>query len=98
MIKGWGLGVNEVEVCLDLLAIEPVEVILLAGRYTLLDRRAEAALLPCLRDCGGSLVVGSSVPKPKPLRPVAATTLRTPPAKPPAIPPLSSPKSLTGAE
>lgn len=58
VIKAWGLGVNEVEVCLDLLAIEPVEVILLAGRYTLLDRRAEAALLPRLRDCGGSLVVG----------------------------------------
>lgn len=58
VIGAWGLGVNEVEVCLELLALHPVEVILLAGRYTLLDRRAEAELLPRLRACGGALVVG----------------------------------------
>jgi D-threo-aldose 1-dehydrogenase len=40
-----GLGVNEVEVCLDLLPRLDIDVILLAGRYTLLDRTAADRLL-----------------------------------------------------
>ena len=58
VIAGYGLGVNEVEVCLDVLRRAPLDCILLAGRYTLLDRSAEAELLPLCRERGTSLVVG----------------------------------------
>lgn len=57
-ISAWRLGVNEVEVCLDLLGLHQMDIILLAGRYTLLDRRAEAKLLPLMRQCGTKLVIG----------------------------------------
>ena len=53
-----GLGVNEVEICLDLLREMDLDVILLAGRYTLLDRSAEAQLLPALEGRETKLVVG----------------------------------------
>ena len=45
-IAAFGLGVNDVQVCLDTLAVTDVDVILLAGRYTLADQSALAALLP----------------------------------------------------
>lgn len=57
LIGAWGLGVNEVEVCLDILARRPLDVVLLAGRFTLLDRRG-ARLLPALKAAGGGLVAG----------------------------------------
>lgn len=59
-IRAYGLGVNEVQVCLDVLARAPLDVILLAGRHTLLDRSAEDALLPLCRERGTSLVVGGA--------------------------------------
>jgi D-threo-aldose 1-dehydrogenase len=49
-IGGYGIGVNDVQICLDTLAAADVDVILLAGRYTLADQSALAVLLPeCLR-------------------------------------------------
>ncbi len=57
-IKAYGLGVNEVEVCLNVLRRAPLDVILLAGRYSLLDRSAEAELIPLCREKGTSLVIG----------------------------------------
>lgn len=57
-IGAFGLGVNECEVCLEVMDHGPLDVILLAGRLTLLDRSAEAELVPrCLKD-GTSLVLG----------------------------------------
>ena len=53
-----GIGVNEVEVCLELLPRMDMDVILLAGRYTLLDRSAEARLLPALAGRDTRLVIG----------------------------------------
>ena len=53
-----GLGVNENEVCVDILRERPLDVILLAGRWTLLDRSAEASLVPLCRQHGTSLVLG----------------------------------------
>lgn len=53
-----GLGVNENEICLELLQHYPLDAILLAGRLTLLDRSAEAALVPRCRETGTSLVLG----------------------------------------
>jgi D-threo-aldose 1-dehydrogenase len=45
-IAAFGLGVNDVAVCVDTLAVADVDVILLAGRYTLADQSALAELLP----------------------------------------------------
>jgi D-threo-aldose 1-dehydrogenase len=57
-IKAFGMGVNEVQVCLDVLARTKIDCILLAGRHTLLDRSADAALLPLCLATGTSVVVG----------------------------------------
>jgi D-threo-aldose 1-dehydrogenase len=59
VVRAIGIGVNEVEVCLELLGQCELDCILLAGRYTLLEQPALDALLPlCLRNnvsiiCGG---------------------------------------------
>jgi len=58
VISAYGLGVNEIKVCLDILRQAPLDCILLAGRYTLLDRTAEAELIPLCREKKTSLVVG----------------------------------------
>src|SRR2546430_2802378 len=48
-LAGYGIGVNDVQVCRDTLAVTDIDVILLAGRYTLADQSSLAALLPeCL--------------------------------------------------
>lgn len=57
-IRAYGLGVNEVPVCLDVMREADIDCILLAGRYTLLDRSAVAELLPLCAARGTSLVVG----------------------------------------
>lgn len=57
-ISAFGLGVNEVPVCLDVMRHADLDCILLAGRYTLLDRSAVSELLPLCRQKGTSLVVG----------------------------------------
>lgn len=57
-IGAFGLGVNECQVCLDVMDHGPVDAILLAGRLTLLDRSAEATLVPRCIDAGTSLVLG----------------------------------------
>ncbi|WP_421580397.1 aldo/keto reductase [Shinella sp. M31] len=57
-VKAFGLGVNEIPVCLDVLRETDLDCILLAGRYTLLDRSAVAELLPLCAAKGTSLVVG----------------------------------------
>jgi D-threo-aldose 1-dehydrogenase len=53
-----GLGVNECQVCIDVMHHTQLDVILLAGRLTLLDREAEAGLLDCCAAQGTSLVLG----------------------------------------
>lgn len=57
-IAGFGLGVNEVEVCLDLMAVTRFDVILLAGRYTLLEQGALDAFLPACARAETSVVIG----------------------------------------
>jgi D-threo-aldose 1-dehydrogenase len=57
-IAAYGLGVNEVPVCLDVMRAAPLDCILLAGRYTLLDRSAVAELLPLCEETQTSLVIG----------------------------------------
>jgi D-threo-aldose 1-dehydrogenase len=53
-----GLGVNETQVCLEVMAHHDLDVILLAGRWTLLDRSAEAELVPLCENRGTSLILG----------------------------------------
>jgi D-threo-aldose 1-dehydrogenase len=53
-----GLGVNGVEVCLDMLQVLDFDVILLAGRYTLLEQGPLARLFPRCAEQGTSIVVG----------------------------------------
>lgn len=57
-IAAYGLGVNEIEVCLDVMRQATIDCILLAGRYTLLDRSAVAELLPLCEAAQTSLIVG----------------------------------------
>lgn len=53
-----GLGVNEVQVCLDALEYTDLDAFLLAGRYTLLDHAGARPLVEACRMRGASLVVG----------------------------------------
>lgn len=52
-----GIGVNEVAICDELLDHVELDMILLAGRYTLLDRSAERLLARCA-DLGVRIIVG----------------------------------------
>ena len=58
VIAGYGLGVNEVDICLATLAHADLDVILLAGRYTLADQGALAELLPLCVKRGVAVVLG----------------------------------------
>ncbi|OCP37312.1 aldo/keto reductase [Ensifer sp. LC163] len=58
VIAAYGLGVNEVPVCLEVMRRADIDCILLAGRYTLLDRSAVSELLPLCETKKTSLVVG----------------------------------------
>lgn len=57
-ISAFGIGVNETEIALDLLDRVSMDVILLAGRYTLLEQGALDALLPRCVETGASIVIG----------------------------------------
>ncbi|MDU9005620.1 aldo/keto reductase [Sedimentitalea todarodis] len=57
-IRAFGLGVNENQICLDVMDHGPIDVILLAGRLTLLDRSAERELTARCRRQDTSLVLG----------------------------------------
>lgn len=58
VIRGYGLGVNEVEACVECLDYGAPDAFLLAGRFTLLEQTAAAPLLDrCLRE-EVSLIVG----------------------------------------
>jgi D-threo-aldose 1-dehydrogenase len=57
-IDAVGIGVNEVEVCLYLLERVDLDVILIAGRYSLLDQSAAERLLPVCERKGVKVIVG----------------------------------------
>lgn len=57
-VKAIGLGVNEVEVCEALMGHMEMDLILLAGRYTLLDQSAAANLLGLCAKNRVRLVIG----------------------------------------
>jgi D-threo-aldose 1-dehydrogenase len=57
-VTGIGLGVNEVQACLDVMRETRLDAILLAGRYTLLEQDAVDILFPTCLDAGTSIIVG----------------------------------------
>jgi len=57
-IQAFGLGVNEIAVCLEAMNYAHLDVILLAGRYTLLEQHALKALFPACERTSTSIVVG----------------------------------------
>jgi D-threo-aldose 1-dehydrogenase len=62
--EGWlghvGIGVNVVQVCLDVLAEADLDCILLAGRYTLIDHSGLARLLPLCQQRGVRVAIGGA--------------------------------------
>ena len=57
-ISGFGMGVNEVPACLEVMAHARLDVILLAGRYTLLEQKPLDDLFPRCEAAGTAIVVG----------------------------------------
>jgi len=57
-IDAIGIGVNEIAICLELIERVELDVILLAGRYTLLDRSAAEVLIPECDRRGIRLIIG----------------------------------------
>jgi D-threo-aldose 1-dehydrogenase len=57
-ISGFGMGVNEVPACLEVMAHARLDVILLAGRYTLLEQNPLNDLFPACEKAGTAIVVG----------------------------------------
>jgi D-threo-aldose 1-dehydrogenase len=53
-----GLGVNEIQACLDVMEKIDLDAILLAGRYTLLEQDALDSLLPLCASRAVSIVIG----------------------------------------
>lgn len=58
VIKAYGLGVNDVQVCLDTLQHADLDCLMLAGRYSLLDQSGLAALLPLCEQRGTRIALG----------------------------------------
>jgi D-threo-aldose 1-dehydrogenase len=58
VVSGIGVGVNEIDICLELIDRAELDVLLLAGRYTLLEQGAIDDLLPRCAAAGISVVIG----------------------------------------
>ena len=57
-ISGFGMGVNEVAACLEVMDHARLDVILLAGRYTLLEQTSLDELFPRCQAAGTAIVIG----------------------------------------
>jgi D-threo-aldose 1-dehydrogenase len=60
VLRAVGLGVNETQPCLDALRHGDLDCLMVAGRYTLLDRSAREALIPACAARGVQLVVAGA--------------------------------------
>ena len=58
LVRHVGLGVNDVQVCLDVLQHADLDCLLLAGRYSLIDQSALAQLLPLCLQRGVRIALG----------------------------------------
>ena len=57
-IGAYGVGANETETLVEILHAHPLDAVLIAGRWTLLDRSAEAELVPLCARTKTSIVLG----------------------------------------
>ncbi len=57
VIGGFGVGTNFVEVALEFVQRTPIDHVMIAGKYSLLDRRAEQTLLPACAARGVNVLV-----------------------------------------
>jgi D-threo-aldose 1-dehydrogenase len=57
-IRAFGVGVNEIEACQQVMDHASLDVLLLAGRYTLLEQGALLSLLPRCEKAGTAVVIG----------------------------------------
>ena len=57
-VRAIGLGVNEWQVCEQVLSAVEIDMILLAGRYTLLEQTALDSFLPLCERLDIAIVVG----------------------------------------
>ena len=57
-VRAIGLGVNEWQICEEVLAAADLDIVLLAGRYTLLEQQALESFLPLCVRRGVAVVVG----------------------------------------
>ncbi len=60
VVRAIGAGMNQAEMLTRFVRDTDVDVVLCAGRYTLLDQRALAELLPAARERGTSVVIGGA--------------------------------------
>jgi D-threo-aldose 1-dehydrogenase len=60
LLRFVGLGVNDVQVCLDVLRQADLDCLLLAGRYSLIDHSAWPDLLPLCVQRGVSIALGGA--------------------------------------
>lgn len=58
VIAAWGLGSNDVNSTIEVMQRVQVDALLLAGRYTVLDRTAAAVLMPLCLEQGVGVVIG----------------------------------------
>ena len=58
LVRCFGLGVNDVDVCLGVLARTDLDCLLLAGRYSLIDQSALSQLLPLCEARGVRIALG----------------------------------------
>lgn len=58
VVRAIGLGVNEWQICEEVLAVADLDVVLLAGRYTLLEQEALDSFLPLCMRRGVAVVIG----------------------------------------
>lgn len=58
VIGAFGLGVNDVAAVLNVMDHAPIDCLLMAGRYTLLDRTAAAEVMPRCLEAGVGVVIG----------------------------------------
>lgn len=59
VIRAFGLGVNEVEICLEAIDVAPIDVLLLANRYTLLEQTPLDTLFPLCAARGIAVIAGA---------------------------------------
>ncbi|WP_099827672.1 aldo/keto reductase [Oceaniglobus indicus] len=57
-IGAFGLGVNEVAACINVMERVSLDCLLMAGRYSMLDRSASGRLMSMCEDSGTAMIVG----------------------------------------